>query len=114
MKRIVAAVALALVLAALPGVCRSLAQDATTTASGRKLVSRVTPVYSDLARNLNAHGVVKLEVLVAANGSVKSITVKGGHPLLVVSAQDAVRKWKWEPAAHETKEDVEISFGTND
>jgi TonB family protein len=113
MKRTLAIAALALVFAALPGGYRSFAQDDATT-SGRKLVSRVTPVYSELARNLNARGVVKLEVLVAPNGSVKSITVKGGHPLLVVSAQDAVRKWKWEPAPHESKEEVEVKFGAND
>lgn len=108
MRRALTAIAFALVLAAVPGNF-SLAQ-----ASERKLISRVTPVYSDLARNLNAKGTVRLEVLVAANGSVREVTVKGGHPLLVLSAQDAVKKWKWEPATHETKENVEVKFGAND
>jgi len=48
--------------------------------------------------------------VVAANGSVKSVEVKGGHPLLAQSAQNAVREWKWEPAAHETREPLEIKF----
>jgi len=41
---------------------------------------------------------------------VKSVEVKGGHPLFVQAAQNALREWKWEPAAHETDEIVELRF----
>ena len=59
---------------------------------------------------MNLHGVVKLEAHVAPNGSVKSIDVKGGHPILTQSAVTAVGHWKFEPASHETVELVEVKF----
>jgi hypothetical protein len=41
---------------------------------------------------------------------VKSVDVRGGHPVLAQAAQNAVRQWKWEPAPHETSELMEIKF----
>jgi hypothetical protein len=41
---------------------------------------------------------------VAANGTVKAVDVRGGHPILAESAISAVRQWKFEPASHETRE----------
>jgi hypothetical protein len=49
-------------------------------------------------------------VLVQSSGEVKTIQVKGGNPLLVQSAQAAVRAWKWEKAEHESTETVEFHF----
>jgi len=79
----------------------------------RKVVNRVMPNYPDIARTMHLTGVVKVEAVVASNGTVKSVEVKGGHPLLVKAAQDAVYKWKWVSAAHETKEPVEVRFYPN-
>ena len=41
---------------------------------------------------------------------VKSVEIKGGHPVLAKSAENAVSKWKWESAARETRQLVEIQF----
>jgi outer membrane biosynthesis protein TonB len=41
---------------------------------------------------------------------VKSTKVLGGHPLLVSAAEDAVKKWKFEPAAQEDSGVVEFTF----
>jgi len=78
--------------------------------SSRKIVVKVAPEYPHLARTMNITGVVKLEALVAPNGSVKSLQVKGGHPVLAEAAAAAVNRWKWERASQETKEDIEIKF----
>lgn len=80
------------------------------TNSNRKVVNRVMPAYPHLAREMNLTGTVKLEVLVSSNGTAKSIAVKGGSPLLVQSAQDALRSWKWEKSDRETSESVEFQF----
>lgn len=79
-------------------------------AEGRKLLTKVIPQYPGLARSMNIEGIVKADVLVAATGKVQSIEVKGGHPVLAQAAQDALKHWKWEPAAHETHEVVEMRF----
>ena len=80
------------------------------TATGRKVITKVVPVYPALARSMNLSGAVKLEVMVQPNGEAKTIQVKGGNPLLVQSAQAAVRAWKWEKAEHESAETVEFHF----
>jgi TonB family protein len=87
----------------------SFAQDQQSE-SARKVATRVVPAYPITARNMNLTGTVKLEALVLANGKVKSVQVKGGNPLLVQSAENAVREWKWEKGQHETTESVEFNF----
>ncbi len=88
------------------------AQSSTTVSSGseRKVASRVAPVYPDLAKKMHIHGAVKVEAVVRPNGTVKSTRVLGGNPVLVESAQDAVSKWKFEPAQSETTEVVQLAF----
>lgn len=88
---------------------RLVSQDRTE--STRKIITQVAPQYPSLARSLNIQGNVKADVLVAPNGAVKSVEIKGGHPLLVQSAQNALQEWKWEPAPHATHETVEVKFG---
>lgn len=80
------------------------------TESNRRILSRVTPQYPEMARTMNLRGNVKAEAVVEPNGVVKSVEVKGGHPVLVRAAQDAIYKWKWAPAARETREPIEVRF----
>jgi len=68
------------------------------------------PGYPETARSLRLHGAVKVEAVVASNGLVKDVEVKGGHPILAQAAEDAVRKWRFEPGPHETRELVEVVF----
>jgi len=97
---------LAAVLAFVPP--HSWAQESSDGA--RKVLVKTPPVYLTLARSMHIHGVVKVEAQVAPNGSVKSVEVKGGHPMLAQAAVTAVGHWKFEPAAHETAEPIEIKF----
>ena len=76
----------------------------------RKVLVKTPSAYPTLAQSMNIRGVVKLEAHVAPNGTVKSIDVKGGHPILTQSAVTAVGHWKFEAAAHETKELIEVKF----
>jgi TonB family protein len=78
--------------------------------STRKIVTRVLPQYPEMARTLNLRGSVKAEAVVRPNGMVKSVDVRGGHPVLVRAAQDAIYRWKWEPSSHETREPIEVRF----
>jgi TonB family protein len=102
-------IALCAVFATLVVVPRSFAQQ-DQTESKRKLVSRAEPSYPSLARSMRISGSVRIEAVVAPNGTVKSTSVIGGHPVLAQSAMDAVRKCKWEPNSHETKEIVILNF----
>ena len=86
------------------------AEAQTRGAQDRKIIDRVAPVYPLLARHMNIKGVVKLEVVVRANGSVKSTKVLGGNPVLIEAATDAVHKWKFEPSSEESTGVVEVLF----
>ncbi len=76
----------------------------------RRIVDRVVPMYPDLARKMQIHGTVRVEVVVAPNGKAKFTQVIGGNPLLAKAAVDAIEKWKWVPAPQETKELIELNF----
>ncbi len=76
----------------------------------RKAKTKVAPVYPDVARRMNIAGVVRLAVVVAPNGTVKSSKPVGGHPLLVSAAMDAMKRWKFEPATTESSGIVEFKF----
>jgi TonB family protein len=80
---------------------------------GRKVVSKVVPIYPDLARKLSLRGVVKLVVVIAPDGSVKSTEVMGGNPVLTKAAVDAVRKWRYEAAPQQTHGLVELRFDSH-
>lgn len=85
---------------------RVRAQDAVE----RKVKSKVAPSYPEIARKMGLTGTVKLQIQVAANGTVKDTKVIGGHPILVNAAVDAVKKWKFEAAPAESTGTVEFKF----
>lgn len=107
MKRWLPITVLTVGMCLIPGVSNSFAQQTSTE---RKVVSKVVPDYPQMARALKLAGVVRVDVVVSPNGSVKSLQVKGGHPVLAMAAAEAVRKWKWVPAKAESTEPVTVRF----
>jgi protein TonB len=61
------------------------------------LVNRVQPSYPPLARQTRISGTVKLHAIIGKDGTVQQLQVVSGHPLLVQSALDAVRQWRYQP-----------------
>ena len=78
--------------------------------ASRKIISRVVPVYPELARAMQIHGTVRVNVVIAPNGKVKLTQVVGGNPVLIKAAVDAIDKWRWAPASQETKELIQLDF----
>lgn len=81
----------------------------TSTESGRKIVRKMTPTYPELARKMNLGGTVKVIAVVAADGEVKAVEPKGGSPILLRAAEDAVSKWKFVTGS-ESREVIEVHF----
>ncbi len=86
-----------------------LLQAAALGGTERKLVNKINPTYPELARQMNVTGTVKMEIVIAENGTVKSVKPLGGHPLLIQSASEALRRWRYAPGA-ETTTIVEFHF----
>lgn len=84
-----------------------MAQD---SAAKRKVSHRVVPDYPAVARQMNITGKVKIEAIVEPDGHVKSTRAVGGSPLLVESAEKALKNWKFEPGPKETTEVIEFDF----
>lgn len=110
MVRIVA-IAAALVALAAPALPAQDSAGITSTDSGkRKVKMRVSAGYPILARQMGVTGKVKVEVTITADGKVSNAKVVGGSPVLVSSALEAVRKWKFEPGPKDTTEIIEFEF----
>ena len=60
-------------------------------------ISRPRPIYPPLARQARIQGTVRLEAEISKMGTIESLKVISGHPLLVQSALDAVRQWRYKP-----------------
>lgn len=89
---------------------KTYSQDASSESAKRKVKTKVMPDYPPLAKQMKVTGKVKIETTIAADGHVTNTKVVGGSPLLVNAALDAVKKWRFEPAAKESTETVEFEF----
>ena len=76
----------------------------------RRARTKVQPAYPELARKMSLAGAVKIEVVVAPNGTVKDARVVGGHPVLANAALDAAKKWRFEPASAESTGIIDFKF----
>jgi TonB family protein len=102
---------LAMILGASLGAApQASAQENSADTAKRKVKTKTLPDYPELARQMNASGKVKIEATISAEGRVTSTKVIGGSPLLVGAALDALKKWRFEPAAKESVEVVEFDF----
>lgn len=62
-----------------------------------KMLHRVIPIYPPLAKAARIQGLVRLEGIIARDGTIQQLRVMSGHPLLVQAALDAVRRWRYNP-----------------
>ena len=61
------------------------------------LITRVAAQYPPLARQARVQGVVRFSVIVAKDGTVQDVQLVSGHPLLVISALEAVKGYTYKP-----------------
>jgi periplasmic protein TonB len=63
-----------------------------------RLVKQTVPVYPPMARTARVEGTVAVTAVVTESGALEDIEVLSGHPMLIDSALNCVRQWKYEPA----------------
>ncbi len=86
------------------------AQTYETSGNDRKVLSRVDPDYPDALKKLYIGGIVRVEVEVAANGTVKNTKLLGGSPILGQSTMKAIKQWKYAPSAADETLTVRVEF----
>jgi protein TonB len=62
-----------------------------------KLLNQPKPSYPPLARQARIQGVVRFNAVIGRDGTIQNLTLVSGHPLLVPSATEAVRQWRYQP-----------------
>jgi len=61
------------------------------------VIKQAQPVYPEEARFARVQGTVRLRATINKNGDIVDLEVLDGPIELVVSAVNAVRKWKYRP-----------------
>jgi protein TonB len=61
------------------------------------LVHQVKPAYPHLAMQTHTQGEVVLHAIIGRDGTIASLQVVSGHPLLAPAAIAAVREWRYRP-----------------
>jgi TonB family protein len=64
-----------------------------------RLITRVEPIWPDLARRARLKGTTLLDVTINEQGDVSFVRImRSGHPLVITAVTDAVEKWHYLPA----------------
>jgi periplasmic protein TonB len=81
-------------------------------------VNNITPEYPAIAKLAHISGAVVLHAVIAKDGTIEQLEYVSGPPMLVKSAMDAVRQWRYkpyllngDPVEVETTIDVDFNFG---
>ena len=69
----------------------------STGVSEGLLIQKITPVYPKIAISTRTQGTVVLQALIGRDGTIQNLHVVSGHPLLINSAVDAVKQWRYRP-----------------
>lgn len=61
------------------------------------LIYRVQPEYPAVARQVRIQGLVVLRAIISRDGTIDNLQALSGYPLLIPSALNAVRQWRYRP-----------------
>src|SRR6202035_429947 len=74
------------------------------------IVSRVSPEYLPIARQVKLSGDVEVQATINENGSVDEVSIVKGNPILAKAAIEAVKKWKFKPFKSKVISNFTIGF----
>jgi TonB family protein len=61
------------------------------------VISKAQPVYPADAKAARIQGTVVISAIIGKDGSVQTMRLLSGHPMLAPAAMDAVKQWKYRP-----------------
>jgi len=79
-------------------------------ADARAVKTRIAPVYPEIAKRMRIAGEVQLEVTVDPEGKVTGVKRVSGNGVLSTAAEEAVRKWRFEPGPETSTVDLTLNF----
>lgn len=75
----------------------------TKSEAAKATITKVSPDYPEVARQLKMQGTVELEAVVSEDGSVAEVRIVSGNPVLTKAASQALKKWKFAPVVEDGK-----------
>jgi len=83
----------------IPNCCAS-GTERLSPKQANTLLDKTEPIQGlCLGHNLHIKGTIVLAIAVDANGEITCVTMVSGHPLIIGTAIDSVRRWKFRPYA---------------
>jgi protein TonB len=87
----------------------------STGVQAARLIFGPKPPYPALAKAARVQGIVRLQAVVAPDGTIRNLHVIGGPPLLVNAALAAVQQWRYQPtllsgSAVEVMTEIDVNF----
>lgn len=84
-----------------------------------RIIYQPKPEYPAMAKSARVQGVVKLDAVIGKDGAVQELKVLSGHPLLVKSALEAVKNWRYQPVTMEgrpvaVETEIDVNFTLTD
>lgn len=61
------------------------------------LINKVSPEYPPIAKTAHVAGTVVLHAIIGKDGGIRELQYVSGPPLLMKSAMDAVKEWRYKP-----------------
>ena len=104
------ALCLAIGVFLLPAAPGQKAENENADKNPRKLVYKVEPQYPAELKRAYIGGMVRLDVMISPRGTVQTVSIAGGNPVLAECAAKAVRQWKYAPADAETSLRLNVKF----
>ena len=104
------ALCLAIGVFLLPAAPGQGAENENADKNPRKLVYKVEPQYPAELKRAYIGGMVRLEVMISPRGTVQTVSIAGGNPVLAECAAKAVKQWKYAPADAETSLRLNVRF----
>lgn len=86
-----------LLLAAAAGTLAAQERRISRPIALKSLVSKVEPAYPVVARQMKMEGTVEVDATIGENGAVEAVKTLNGNPVLGKAAEEAVKKWKFNP-----------------
>jgi protein TonB len=90
----------------------------STGVQAARLMFGPKPPYPPMARAARVQGSVRIQAIIAADGSIRNLRVMSGPPLLVNAALAAVQQWRYQPTmlsgnAVEVITEIDVNFTLN-
>ncbi len=92
------------------GLCLTSASAAAPDPEHRAVITRVPPIYPELAHRMGITGTVVVQVTILPNGTVSETHIESGHKLLAPAAEQAVHQWRFSTASDSTVMNIDVVF----